>query len=128
MRRAGWLFMRASGVLLVVLVAGHFISNLIRGEGVRQIDFAFVAGKWSSLGWQLWALLLLIGALLHGANGVRTIIYDYARRPAVRSLWLGALALAGGLMLALGALVIFTFNPCPPGAPAHLLPAFCPGS
>lgn len=120
--------MRASGVLLVALVAGHIVTNLVLGGGVRQIDFAFVAGKWANLGWHLWALLLLAAALAHGANGVRTIICDYARRPLARGIWLAALASVTGLTLALGALVIFTFDPCPPGAPTQLLPSFCPGA
>src|SRR6185312_12761287 len=39
----GWIYMRASGVLLVVLIFGHLFINLVAGDGVRQIDFAFVA-------------------------------------------------------------------------------------
>ena len=126
MRRAGWLFMRASGILLLVFVFGHIITNLVLGDGVQQINFAFVAGKWASPLWQLWALLLLVLALLHGANGIRTIIYDYAKQPLSRGIWLAALGLVTGVIGALGALIIFTFDPCPPGAPMELLPSFCP--
>ena len=126
MRRFGWVFMRISGVLLIVLVVGHLVTNLVLGDGIRQVNFAFVAGKWASPFWQLWALLMLILALAHGANGIRTIIFDYARRPLSRGLWLGALGLVTGVIGLLGALVIFTFDPCPPGAPADLLPSFCP--
>ena len=43
-----WIFMRLSGVLLVVLILGHLFVNLMLGDGVHQIDFAFVAGKWAS--------------------------------------------------------------------------------
>ena len=49
----------ASGVLLVVLVFGHLFVNLMLGEGVHRIDFAFVAGKWASPFWQIWDLLML---------------------------------------------------------------------
>jgi succinate dehydrogenase / fumarate reductase membrane anchor subunit len=28
----------------------------------------------------------------------------------------------------LGTLVIFTFDPCPAGSPAELLPSFCPAA
>jgi len=120
-----WLFMRASGILLIVLVAGHLITNLVMGDGVRQINFAFVAGKWASPFWQTWSLLLLVFAMLHGANGVRTVIDDYALKPAPRLILKGLLYLATIVMLALGALVIFTLDPCPPGAPMYLLPDFC---
>ncbi|MEO6115755.1 MAG: succinate dehydrogenase, partial [Pseudolysinimonas sp.] len=43
----GWLYMRLSGVVLVVLIFGHLFVNLFLGTGVRAIDFAFVAGKWA---------------------------------------------------------------------------------
>ncbi|MGO3477237.1 MAG: succinate dehydrogenase, partial [Brachybacterium tyrofermentans] len=43
-----WLFMRISGVLLVILVFGHLFVNLWLGEGVKGIDFAFVGGKWAN--------------------------------------------------------------------------------
>ena len=74
-----WMFMRASGVLLVILVFGHLFVNLWLGQGVKGIDFAFVGGKWASPFWQVWDLLMLWLGLLHGGNGVRTIINDYAR-------------------------------------------------
>ena len=33
-----WLFMRISGVVLVVLIFGHLFVNLMMGEGVHGID------------------------------------------------------------------------------------------
>ena len=43
-----WLFMRLSGLALIFLVLGHlFIMNILDG-GVQRINFAFVAGRWSS--------------------------------------------------------------------------------
>ena len=55
----GWIYMRASGVLLVVLIFGHLFVNMVAGEGVKQIDFAFVAGKWASPFWRIWDTLML---------------------------------------------------------------------
>ncbi|MCS6711073.1 succinate dehydrogenase, hydrophobic membrane anchor protein [Brachybacterium sp. EF45031] len=107
-----WLFMRLSGVLLVILVFGHLLVNLVLGEGVKGIDFAFVAGKWSSPFWQVWDLLMLWLGLLHGGNGVRTIIDDYAHRPTTRLVLKTLLLLAVAITIALGTLVIFTFDPC----------------
>ena len=37
----------------------------------------------------------------------------------------GLLLLSAALVLVLGTLVIFTFDPCPVGEPANLLPSFC---
>jgi succinate dehydrogenase / fumarate reductase membrane anchor subunit len=106
-----WLFMRVSGVLLVVLVLGHlFIMNILDG-GVQRINFGFVAGRWASPFWQVWDLLMLWLAMLHGTNGLRTVINDYTRRDATR-FWLKmALYTATTLTIALGTLVIFTFDP-----------------
>lgn len=121
----GWIFMRASGVLLVVLIFGHLIVNLMVGEGVHAIDFGFVGGKWAAPFWQIWDLLMLWLAMIHGTNGVRTIISDYAEKTSTRLVLKTLLYLAFVIVVVLGTLVIFTFDPCPPGAPAALLPSFC---
>ena len=121
----GWIFMRASGVLLIVLIFGHLITNLITDGGVHAIDFGFVAGKWAQPIWQVWDLLMLWLAMIHGTNGVRTIINDYAEKTSTRLVLKSLLYLAFVVVVVLGTLVIFTFNPCPTGAPADLLPSFC---
>lgn len=121
----GWVFMRASGVILIVLIFGHLFVNLVAGEGVSAIDFGFVAGKWASPFWQVWDLLMLWLAMIHGTNGVRTIINDYAERDGVRLALKASLYLAFVVVVVLGTLVIFTFDPCPSGSPADLLPSFC---
>ena len=120
-----WVLMRVSGVLLLVLVFGHLFVNLMVGEGVQALDFAFVAGKWASPLWQVWDLLMLWLAMIHGTTGLRTIINDYAERTGTRSALKAALYTAFTITVVLGTLVIFTFDPCPPGSPADLLPAFC---
>ncbi len=73
-----WFFMRVSGILLLVLALGHLtIMHLI--NSVDAIDYAFVASRYAAPFWRTYDLLLLILALLHGLNGVRTIIDDYVR-------------------------------------------------
>lgn len=107
-----WLFMRVSGVLLIVLVLGHLFVNLWLGDGIQAIDFAFVAGKWASPFWQVWDLLMLWLAMLHGTNGLRTIINDYAAGVVTRA-WLKlALYIAATIIVALGTVTIFRFDPC----------------
>ncbi|MDI2130940.1 succinate dehydrogenase hydrophobic membrane anchor subunit [Yinghuangia seranimata] len=106
-----WLFMRLSGILLVVLVLGHLIIQLVIDGGVSRIGFAFVAGRWASPFWQTWDLIMLWLAELHGVNGLRTIINDYAERDQSR-FWLKTLLYASALIvLFTGTLVIFTFDP-----------------
>lgn len=121
----GWIYMRASGVVLVVLIFGHLFVNLYAGEGVRQIDFAFIAGKYASPFWQVWDILLLWLALIHGANGMRTVTNDYVVAPAANRILKFGLIAATVVLLVLGTLVVFTFDPCPANATAGSLPTFC---
>ncbi|MCX6494765.1 MAG: succinate dehydrogenase hydrophobic membrane anchor subunit [Actinobacteria bacterium] len=123
----GWIYMRVSGVVLVVLIFGHLFVNLMVGEGVKAIDFAFVAGKLSDPFWQWWDTLMLWLALIHGANGMRTIVNDYVVSKAWGRTLRGAIAFAAVALIVLGTLVIFTFDPCPivPPEQASLLPSFC---
>ncbi|HEY9438379.1 MAG TPA: succinate dehydrogenase hydrophobic membrane anchor subunit [Streptomyces sp.] len=106
-----WLFMRLSGIVLVVLVLGHLLIQLVLDGGVSKIGFAFVAGRWASPFWQLWDLGMLWLAMLHGANGLRTVINDYAERDSSR-FWLKMLLYTATVFtVLLGTLVIYTFDP-----------------
>ncbi|MER0447840.1 succinate dehydrogenase hydrophobic membrane anchor subunit [Streptomyces sp. NPDC006711] len=107
----GWMFMRLSGIVLVVLVLGHLLIQLVLDGGVTKIGFAFVAGRWASPFWQVWDLAMLWLAMLHGANGLRTVINDYAQRDNTR-FWLKMLLYTATVFtVLLGTLVIFTFDP-----------------
>ena len=125
----GWIYMRVSGPLLVVLIFVHLISNLVVPDGgVKAIDFAFVAGKWATPFWQWWDLAMLWLALVHGTNGMRTVINDYTEREGVRKTLVVSLWGVCSALILLGTLVIFTFDPCPVGSPVDLLPSFCPAA
>ena len=106
-----WIFMRVSGVFLVFLVLGHLLIMNVLDGGVQRINFGFVAGRWSSPFWQVWDLLMLWLAMLHGTNGMRTVINDYADRDSTR-FWLKTLLyIAAVFIVILGTLVVFTFDP-----------------
>ena len=123
-----WLFMRLSGVVLVVLIFVHLYMNLIDGEGIEGVDFGFVAGKWADPLWQAWDLVMLWLAMLHGTNGVRVIINDYAEKDSTRFWLKNVLYVSTVVIIVLGTLVIFTFDPCMVDASGALLegsPAFC---
>jgi succinate dehydrogenase / fumarate reductase membrane anchor subunit len=120
----GWMYMRISGAVLIVLIFGHLIVNLW-DKGVGAIDFAFVAGKWTNPFWQVWDVLMLWLALIHGTNGMRTITNDYAEKEWVRktlnvSLWVVCAAL-----IILGTLVATTFDPCIDPNAVNYLPTVC---
>jgi succinate dehydrogenase / fumarate reductase membrane anchor subunit len=122
----GWIYMRVSGVVLIILIFGHLFVHLVLGQGVKQIDFAFIGGKYATPFWQVWDLLMLWLAMIHGGNGMRTLVNDYAYNKTVNRILKWAIAAAVVVLVVLGTLVIFTFEPCPAGAPADLLPSFCP--
>ncbi len=103
-----WLFMRLSGLALVVLSLVHFAITHIVND-VMETDFAFVAGRWRNPGWRVFDWLLLALALAHGLNGLRGIVGDYVR--SVRSrrvIMTGLIALSGSLFL-LGTATIVGF-------------------
>ncbi len=123
-----WMFMRVSGVILIVLIFTHLFVNLMTGDGIQQIDFAFVAGKWASPLWQIWDLVMLLLAMIHGGNGMRLLINDYARSDRLRRFLKVLLTTSVTLIIVLGSLVIFTFDPCPIDDAGNLLPGvptFC---
>lgn len=109
----GWIYMRASGVLLVVLILGHLFVNLVLGEGIRGVDFAFVAGKWASPFWRVWDGLMLWLALIHGGNGMRTLVNDYAHNATVNRVLKIAILAAVAVLIILGTYTVTVFDPCP---------------
>lgn len=80
---AWWIFMRVSGLLMLVILGGHvFMTNIMINVG--DIDFDFVAGRLSTPWLKIFNTALLVLAMLHGANGIRYSIEDYASRPSRR--------------------------------------------
>jgi len=107
---AAWVFMRVSGLLLLFLALGHLaIMHLI--HGVEAIDYAFVAGRFAQPFWRGYDLLMLILAMGHGVNGIRTIIDDYVHEPARRRWVLGIVYTISAIFLVMGAGAIVLFEP-----------------
>jgi succinate dehydrogenase / fumarate reductase membrane anchor subunit len=106
-----WVFMRVSGVLLVLLVLSHFAIMHVVDGGISRVNFAFVSGRWSNPFWRVYDFAMLTLALLHGGNGLRVVIDDYARSGARRLAYQSLNAVVIGLTWVLGSLTIFTFVP-----------------
>lgn len=106
-----WLYMRISGVLLVVLALGHlYMVHVI--TRVEDVNYQFVVERWATPFFRTWDMLLLLLAMLHGINGTRVIIDDYlTHRPGWRVAALSVLYALGFILLVLGALIIITFQP-----------------
>lgn len=104
-----WLFMRVSGVILLFLALGHLAVQHVFNS-VVDLDYDFVAARWSSTFWRTWDWLLLVLAIAHGANGARVLVEDYVRSPRRRLLTLGLLGTVAAVTIALGTVVVFTFD------------------
>jgi succinate dehydrogenase / fumarate reductase membrane anchor subunit len=105
-----WYFFRISGLLLIALVIIHIVIMHVL-HNVSDIDFKFVANRWTSPFWRSFDWLLLTLALLHGLNGARIAIDDYVQGHGWRVfansiVWITAL-----IFLILGTIAIVTFNP-----------------
>lgn len=106
-----WFFIRISGLLLLFLVLGHLAIMHVFGGGIQRVDFDFVAARWHGVFWRSYDWLLLSLALLHGANGTRTIIHDYIHTNGLRVAAKAVLYTATFVFLSVGTLVIVTFSP-----------------
>ncbi|MQA81567.1 MAG: succinate dehydrogenase hydrophobic membrane anchor protein [Streptosporangiales bacterium] len=101
---AGYLVVRVTGVLLAVLVTGHFaVTHIV--DDVAETDASFVAVRWSSALWLVWDALLLACALAHGASGVWIAVDDYAT-PRRRRPWRALLVALTTVLFGLGAVVL----------------------
>jgi succinate dehydrogenase / fumarate reductase, membrane anchor subunit len=106
-----WLFMRISGILLLVLAVGHVLIMHVLGGGVERVDFKFVQLRWQSPFWRSWDWMMLSLALLHGVNGLRGVVLDYVRPPAARFALTWFFNVVGFALFVLGTVIVFTFNP-----------------
>jgi succinate dehydrogenase / fumarate reductase, membrane anchor subunit len=106
-----WLFMRISGLLLLVLAVGHTLIMHLPAGGVSRIDFGFVAVRWQSPFWRTWDWMLLMLALVHGIIGLRNITLDYVRKPGIRFALTISYYVIGFTLLVLGTVIVVTFDP-----------------
>ena len=104
-----WLFMRISGLLLLILALGHlFIMHVF--NSIHTINYDFVAARYLSIFWRGYDLAMLWLAMIHGLNGLRVLADDYLR-PSVRGFVVKGIYLAGIIFLILGTWVIIAFQP-----------------
>ena len=113
-----WLFMRISGLLLLVLAVGHVLIMHLPDGGVDRVDFGFVATRWESPFWRTWDWMLLVARadprdqrpaqhharLRRSAPGVRFAVNMF-------------FYVLGFMLFVLGTIIVVTFDPSKwPGA------------
>lgn len=103
-----WLFMRVSGLLLVVLAVGHmFIMHIF--NDTLNLDYEFVATRWDDYTIRAFDWLLLTLSLLHGGNGLRIVLHDNISNPTLKKFSIRILALVTFIFFLLGSFGLFTF-------------------
>jgi succinate dehydrogenase / fumarate reductase membrane anchor subunit len=108
--RYAFLFMRLSGIALLLLAVGHMLLQHILRD-VHSLTLQTVQDIWRSWGWRAYDLLLLLFAIVHGFNGLRQVIEDYMhdqRKIRVTNAILLGLVIVTILW---SAVAIFSFNP-----------------
>jgi succinate dehydrogenase membrane anchor subunit len=106
-----WLYMRISGLILLVLAVGHVLVMHVLDEGVDRVDFSFIAVRWGSPFWRTWDWMLLVLALVHGINGLRVITLDYVKPAGARFAANMLYYVLGFALFVLGTVIVFTFDP-----------------
>lgn len=116
-----WIFTRVSGLLLLLFAAVSMGIGFALGgrtlldmpaffrwtffpnpNHVINSDIPDVSVGWSNAFWQIYSMLMIFLAAVHGVNGLRMVIEDYIDQPlliAVLRILMFAL-LAGGLIVA----------------------------
>jgi len=106
---AWWVFMRVSGVLLIFLVFGHlYFNNIAFNAG--EIDYAYVAERFSKAWVKVYDTFLLGFSMLHGVNGLRYSVEDYVRNPSRRFWTKVALYTVAGVLMVLGTMTLWAFS------------------
>jgi succinate dehydrogenase hydrophobic anchor subunit len=105
-RALTYLAVRLTGVLLAVLVLGHFAVTHIVTD-VAQTDAQFIARRWSSALWVAWDVTMLLAAFAHGVAGVLVSIADYVPDVRARRRRQRALIAIVTALVAIGLVVIW---------------------
>ena len=109
LERYGYLFMRLSGVALIVLAIGHMMIQHVLND-VHSLTLEFVRQQWMSWGWRTYDLFLLVFAITHGFNGLRVVLEDYIHgEGAVKAIrWILAIFMI--ITIIWSAVAIITFD------------------
>lgn len=104
-RVLAWVLVRVTGLLLTVLVLGHFAITHILTD-VADTNAAFVGRRWGSALWLVWDWLMLAAALSHGGIGIWIAIEDYAGNLTLRRLLHRLLVAVTAVLFVLGTATI----------------------
>ena len=106
-----WLWMRITGLLMVLVLFPHVIVKDVL-VGVYRIDLEYVAQVWANPLMRVFDFALLFLTFTHGMMGLRQVLQDFIHTPSGRRvmtwvlfvIWavislMGAVAIIGGVKL-----------------------------
>lgn len=109
LERYAFLFMRLSGVLLLLFAVGHMLLQHVFRD-VHNLTLQVVADVWRSWGWRAYDLLLLVFAITHGFNGLRQVLEDYIHNPRTVKIVGRIIVILIVVTIIWSAVAIFSFN------------------
>jgi succinate dehydrogenase hydrophobic anchor subunit len=104
-RAIGFLLVRLTGVLLAVLVLGHFALTHVIND-VADTGSGFVRDRLASAVWLGWDAAMLTAAFAHGAAGLWIVVEDYTPDPVARRRRHAALVAGAIFLWAIGTAVL----------------------
>ncbi len=99
-----WFFQRISGLVLLFMLAAHFV--LLHFSGV-ELTFEGVSHHLSKLSWRVFDLSFLVLGTIHAINGLFMLLHDYVQNNRWRGILTGVLWTMGILMMVIGSMTIF---------------------
>ncbi len=108
--RYPWLFMRLSGVAMLILAVGHMVIQHVLNSSTN-LTLQFVAAQWSNWGWKAFDILLLWMAIPHGVRGLYNILSDYVHNDGARRVLNIVLSLFVVLTVIWATIAIALFDP-----------------
>lgn len=110
LERYAFLFMRLSGIALLVLAVGHMLIQHVFNSSAN-LTIQFAANQWKAWGWKVYDMLLLIFAYIHGINGLRYVLEDYIHNRNIIKIIKIFLAIFAVLTLLWAGFAIASFDP-----------------
>lgn len=110
--RRAFLFMRLSGIALLVLAVGHMMIQHVLNSSTN-LTIMFVAEQWNTWGWKIYDILLLLFTIPHGVNGLRNVLEDYIHHDTAMKVINGLLAIFVIATLIWASYAIINFDSTP---------------
>ncbi len=110
LERVAFMFMRMSGVVLLILAVGHMMIQHVVNSSVH-LSIQFVAEQWNAWGWKVYDMLLLVFAYFHGINGLRNVLEDYVHNRSLMKNINIILAIFAVVTVIWAGFAIAAFNP-----------------